>query len=116
MRISDWISDVCSSDLADRYGITVIEDAAQSFGATYRGRRSCALSTIATTSFFPSKPLGCYGDGGALFTADAKLARSLRRIDRKSTHLKLQSLMRTSYAVFCLQNKTTNKNTTQIHK
>src|SRR3546814_5649478 len=82
MRISDWISDVCSSDLADRYGITVIEDAAQSFGATYRGRRPCALSTIATTSFFPSKPLGCYGDGGALFTADAKLARSLRRIAR----------------------------------
>src|SRR3546814_921748 len=68
--------------IADRYGITVIEDAAQSFGATYRGRRSCALSTIATTSFFPSKPLGCYGDGGALFTADAKLARSLRRIAR----------------------------------
>lgn len=68
--------------IADRHGIAVIEDAAQSFGATYRGRRSCALSTIATTSFFPSKPLGCYGDGGALFTADAELAKSLRRIAR----------------------------------
>lgn len=68
--------------VAERHGIVVIEDAAQSFGATYRGRRSCSLSTIATTSFFPSKPLGCYGDGGALFTADADLAKSLRRIAR----------------------------------
>jgi UDP-2-acetamido-2-deoxy-ribo-hexuluronate aminotransferase len=68
--------------IADRQGIAVIEDAAQSFGATYRGRRSGALSTIATTSFFPSKPLGCYGDGGALFTADSELAKSLRRIAR----------------------------------
>lgn len=68
--------------IADRHGIAVVEDAAQSFGATYRGRRSGALSTIATTSFFPSKPLGCYGDGGALFTADVDLAKSLRRIAR----------------------------------
>lgn len=68
--------------IADRHNIAVVEDAAQSFGGTYRGRRSCALSTIATTSFFPSKPLGCYGDGGALFTADAELATSLRRIAR----------------------------------
>ncbi|WP_338073454.1 DegT/DnrJ/EryC1/StrS family aminotransferase [Billgrantia kenyensis] len=68
--------------IAARHGIPVIEDAAQSFGATYRGRRSCSLSSIATTSFFPSKPLGCYGDGGALFTDDDELARVLRQIAR----------------------------------
>ena len=50
--------------IAERHGITVIEDAAQSFGAEYRGKKSCNLSTIGCTSFFPSKPLGCYGDGG----------------------------------------------------
>lgn len=60
--------------------IPVIEDAAQSFGATYKGRRSCGLSTIGCTSFFPSKPLGCYGDGGALFTNDAALAQACREI------------------------------------
>lgn len=68
--------------VAQRRGITVIEDAAQSFGASYRGRRSCNLSTIACTSFFPSKPLGCYGDGGALFTSDPGLAKSIRQIAR----------------------------------
>jgi hypothetical protein len=56
--------------IAERHGLPVIEDAAQSFGATYRGRRSCGLSTIGCTSFFPSKPLGGYGDGGACFTDD----------------------------------------------
>jgi UDP-2-acetamido-2-deoxy-ribo-hexuluronate aminotransferase len=61
-------------------GIPVIEDAAQSFGSTYKGRRSCNLSTIGCTSFFPSKPLGCYGDGGAIFTNDSALAKSLREI------------------------------------
>lgn len=61
-------------------GIAVVEDAAQSFGATYRGRRSCNLSLIGATSFFPSKPLGCYGDGGALFTDDEALARAFREI------------------------------------
>ncbi|OQA32764.1 MAG: UDP-2-acetamido-2-deoxy-3-oxo-D-glucuronate aminotransferase [Betaproteobacteria bacterium ADurb.Bin341] len=66
--------------IAARHGVTVIEDAAQSFGATYRGRRSCNLSSIACTSFFPSKPLGCYGDGGALFTSDDKLATIMRQI------------------------------------
>ena len=66
--------------LAERYGIAVIEDGAQSFGATYRGRQSCALSTIGITSFFPSKPLGCYGDGGALFTDHAALAQAMREI------------------------------------
>jgi dTDP-4-amino-4,6-dideoxygalactose transaminase/acetyltransferase-like isoleucine patch superfamily enzyme len=68
--------------IAARHGIPVIEDAAQSFGATYRGRRSCSLSSIAATSFFPSKPLGCYGDGGALFTDDDELAKVLRQIAR----------------------------------
>jgi UDP-2-acetamido-2-deoxy-ribo-hexuluronate aminotransferase len=66
--------------LAGRHGLAVIEDAAQSFGATYKGRRSCNLSTIGCTSFFPSKPLGCYGDGGALFTNDEALARACREI------------------------------------
>jgi UDP-2-acetamido-2-deoxy-ribo-hexuluronate aminotransferase len=66
--------------IALRHGLTVIEDAAQSFGATYQGRRSCNLSTIGCTSFFPSKPLGCYGDGGALFTSDDTLAAAMREI------------------------------------
>ena len=66
--------------LAQRHGIAVIEDAAQSFGATYKGRHSCNLSTIGCTSFFPSKPLGCYGDGGALFTNDDGLAQAMREI------------------------------------
>ena len=61
-------------------GITVIEDAAQSFGATYKGRKSCNLSTIGCTSFFPSKPLGCYGDGGAVFTNDDAIAKAMREI------------------------------------
>ena len=73
--------------LAARHGLPVIEDAAQSFGARYWGdpggpvdRRSGALSTIGCTSFFPSKPLGCYGDGGALFTDDDALAQAAREI------------------------------------
>jgi len=61
-------------------GIPVIEDAAQSFGATYKGKRSCGLSTVGCTSFFPSKPLGCYGDGGAMFTNDDDLATIFREI------------------------------------
>lgn len=68
--------------IADRHGIPVIEDAAQSFGATYKGRKSCNLSTIGCTSFFPSKPLGCYGDGGAVFTSDPNLAKVIRQIAR----------------------------------
>jgi UDP-2-acetamido-2-deoxy-ribo-hexuluronate aminotransferase len=60
--------------------LAVIEDAAQSFGALYRNKRSCALSTFGATSFFPSKPLGCYGDGGALFTNDTQLAQAAREI------------------------------------
>jgi UDP-2-acetamido-2-deoxy-ribo-hexuluronate aminotransferase len=66
--------------LASRRGIAVIEDAAQSFGALYKGGRSCALSTLGATSFFPSKPLGCYGDGGALFTNDDRLAQAAQQI------------------------------------
>ena len=66
--------------IAERHGLAVIEDAAQSFGALYQGRRSCALSTFGATSFFPSKPLGCYGDGGALFTDDDRLAKAAREI------------------------------------
>lgn len=67
--------------IAARHGnIPVIEDAAQSFGATYKGRKSCNLSTIGCTSFFPSKPLGCYGDGGAIFTNDDALAQTMREI------------------------------------
>ncbi|MGE5616018.1 MAG: DegT/DnrJ/EryC1/StrS family aminotransferase [Bacillota bacterium] len=66
--------------IASRRGIPVIEDAAQSFGATYKGRRSGALSTIATTSFFPSKPLACYGDGGACFTNDDALGKRMGMI------------------------------------
>lgn len=66
--------------IANRYGIAVIEDAAQSFGASYKGKKSCNLSTIGCTSFFPSKPLGCYGDGGAIFTNDDALAQAFREI------------------------------------
>jgi UDP-2-acetamido-2-deoxy-ribo-hexuluronate aminotransferase len=66
--------------IAARHGVPVIEDAAQSFGASYRGRRSCNLSALACTSFFPSKPLGCYGDGGAVFTSDDALAQACREI------------------------------------
>lgn len=68
------------ADIAAGQNIAVIEDAAQSFGATYRGRRACSLGGIATTSFFPSKPLGCYGDGGACFTDDDDLAALLKSI------------------------------------
>ena len=79
------------NETADRNGLPVIEDGAQSFGATYRGRKSGALSQIGATSFFPSKPLGCYGDGGALFTGDDDLATLLREIrvhgeDRRYHH------------------------------
>jgi UDP-2-acetamido-2-deoxy-ribo-hexuluronate aminotransferase len=66
--------------IAARHSLAVIEDAAQSFGATYKGRKSCNLSTLGCTSFFPSKPLGCYGDGGAIFTSDAALAQASREI------------------------------------
>jgi UDP-2-acetamido-2-deoxy-ribo-hexuluronate aminotransferase len=66
--------------VAARHRIPVIEDAAQSFGATHKGKKSCNLSSIGCTSFFPSKPLGCYGDGGAIFTHDDALAQAMREI------------------------------------
>ena len=80
--------------IAARHGLPVIEDAAQSFGATYKGRRSNALTKVGATSFFPSKPLGCYGDGGALFTDDDHLATLMREIrvhgqDRRYHHPRL---------------------------
>lgn len=68
--------------IAQRHGLPVLEDGAQSFGASHHGRRSGALSTVGTTSFFPSKPLGGYGDGGACFTDDDELADRIRRISR----------------------------------
>lgn len=82
------------NDIAGRHDIPVIEDAAQSFGATYKGRNSCNLSTIACTSFFPSKPLGCYGDGGAVLTNDDDLALLTRQIanhgqDRRYHHIRV---------------------------
>jgi UDP-2-acetamido-2-deoxy-ribo-hexuluronate aminotransferase len=82
------------SAIAQKHGIPVIEDAAQSFGATYKGRKSCNLTTIACTSFFPSKPLGCYGDGGAIFTNDDELAKIIRQIarhgqDRRYHHVRV---------------------------
>lgn len=75
-------------------GLTVIEDAAQSFGAEYQDKRSCALSAIGCTSFFPSKPLGCYGDGGAIFAEDDAMAQACREIrvhgqSKRYTHTRL---------------------------
>ena len=80
--------------IAAKHGIPVIEDAAQSFGARYKGKKSCNLTTVACTSFFPSKPLGCYGDGGAIFTNDDELAVVLRQIarhgqDRRYHHIRV---------------------------
>lgn len=66
--------------IAKKHGLAVIEDAAQSFGAMFGNRRSGNLSSIGCTSFFPSKPLGCYGDGGALFTSDPAIAEAAREI------------------------------------
>ncbi len=80
--------------IAAKHGIPVIEDAAQSFGATYKSKRSCNLTSVACTSFFPSKPLGCYGDGGAIFTNDEELAKIIRQIarhgqDRRYHHIRV---------------------------
>ena len=68
------------NEVGSRHGIAVIEDAAQSLGARYKQRYSCALSSLAAASFYPSKPLGCYGEGGAVFTDDAALAESVREL------------------------------------
>lgn len=70
------------NEIALRYDLPVIEDGAQSFGATYKGKKSGNLTTIATTSFFPAKPLGCYGDGGAIFTSIESLAIKIRQVAR----------------------------------
>lgn len=80
--------------VAAKHGIPVIEDAAQSLGGTYKGRKSCNLSDIACASFFPSKPLGAYGDGGAIFTSDDELAKVIRQIarhgqDRRYHHIRI---------------------------
>lgn len=77
--------------IAQKYNLPIIEDAAQSFGATYKGKKSCNLSSIGSTSFFPSKPLGCYGDAGALFTDNDEWAERFRWIrvhgqERKHHH------------------------------
>jgi len=80
----DILGNPCDYDaiipICEKYGLILIEDAAQSFGATYKGKKCCAFGEIATTSFFPAKPLGCYGDGGAIFTDDEELANVLRSI------------------------------------
>ena len=80
--------------IATRHNLPVIEDAAQSFGASYKGRKSGSLTTVSCTSFFPSKPLGCYGDGGAVFTDDDNLAAVIRQIarhgqDRRYHHIRV---------------------------
>lgn len=66
--------------VADKYGLLVLEDGAQGFGGNYKGKRACSFGDISTTSFFPAKPLGCYGDGGAVFTNDDETAELLRSI------------------------------------
>jgi UDP-2-acetamido-2-deoxy-ribo-hexuluronate aminotransferase len=66
------------NEIANTHGLWVVEDAAQSFGATYKGRKSCSLTEVAITSFFPAKPLGCYGDGGAVFTTDDIIAEKIK--------------------------------------
>lgn len=82
------------NSIAEKNNLVVIEDGAQSFGATYKGKKSCGLTTIGCTSFFPSKPLGGYGDGGACFTNDENLAKAMREIrihgqDRRYHHSRL---------------------------
>ena len=80
--------------IAAMHDIAVIEDGCQSFGAGYKGKKSCGLTTIGCTSFFPSKPLGCYGDGGACFTNNDDLAKAMREIrvhgqDRRYHHARI---------------------------
>lgn len=76
------------NDVAKQHGLFVLEDAAQSFGSTYKGRRAGSLADVVATSFFPAKPLGGYGDGGAIFTNDDELAAALRsiRVHGQGTH------------------------------
>lgn len=80
----DFLGNPCNYDaleaVCDKYGLVLLEDAAQSMGASYKGKMCCAFGAISTTSFFPAKTLGCYGDGGAIFTDDDHLAGLLRSI------------------------------------
>lgn len=80
----DILGNPCDYDaivpICEKYGLTLIEDAAQSFGASYKGKRACSFGQVATTSFFPAKPLGCYGDGGAVFTDDDALNDLIRSL------------------------------------
>ncbi len=80
----DILGNPCDYDeiipICEKYGLVLIEDAAQSFGASYKGKKCCAFGEIATTSFFPAKPLGCYGDGGAIFVDDDEIAAVIRSI------------------------------------
>lgn len=80
----DILGNPCEYDaiipICEKYGLILIEDAAQSFGASYHGRKCCSFGHVATTSFFPAKPLGCYGDGGAIFLDDDELAAICRSI------------------------------------
>jgi len=76
------------NSIAAKHSLFVIEDAAQSFGAKYKGRRSCSLADVACTSFFPAKPFGCYGDGGMVFTDDKEIAEVITslKVHGKGTH------------------------------
>ena len=80
----DILGNPCDYDkiipICEKYGLVLIEDAAQSFGASYKGKKCCSFGEIATTSFFPAKPLGCYGDGGAIFVDDDEIAAIIRSI------------------------------------
>ena len=80
----DILGNPCDYDaiipICEKYGLILIEDAAQSFGASYKGKKCCAFGDISTTSFFPAKPLGCYGDGGAIFVDDDETAAVIRSI------------------------------------
>ena len=80
----DILGNPCDFDaiapICEKYGLFLIEDAAQSFGASYKGKKCCAFGHMATTSFFPAKPLGCYGDGGAIFTDDDEMNDLIRSI------------------------------------
>lgn len=80
----DILGNPCDYDaiiaICEKYNLILIEDAAQSFGANYKGKKCCSFGQLATTSFFPAKPLGCYGDGGAIFVDDDELADMIRSI------------------------------------
>jgi UDP-2-acetamido-2-deoxy-ribo-hexuluronate aminotransferase len=76
------------NEIAAKYDIPVIEDAAQSFGASYYGNKSCNLTDIAITSFFPAKPLGCYGDGGAIFTSNDEYFEKISKISKHGQSFK----------------------------